>query len=84
MVPVLGSLKLGASAVYAPKVFTETLLSLVLLPLLQLCLDLRGLMIASQPLAFLTALWGLLGLLSSTESLVSAGSEMISPVLAGA
>lgn len=79
VVPALGSLNLGASAAHAPEVFTETFTPLVLLPLLRL--DLRGLMIASKSLAFLRALWGLLSLRSSTESLVSTGSEMISPVL---
>lgn len=67
VVPVLGSLKLGASTVRAPVAFIETFL--VLLPLLQLCLDLCGLVTANKSLAFLTALWGLLSHLSRTESL---------------
>lgn len=65
-----------------PVAFIETFL--VLLPLLQLCLDLRGLVTANKSLAFLTALWGLLSHLSKTESLAWASSKMISPVLAGA
>lgn len=84
VVPALGSLKLGASAVYAPEDFTETFLSLVLLPFIQLCVDLRGLMAANKSVAFPIALWGLLSLLSSTENLVWDGSKMTSPVLAGA
>lgn len=66
VVPVLGSPKLEASAVHAPEVSTETFL--VLLPLLQLCPDLCGLVTASKSVPFLTALWRLLSPLSSTES----------------